>query len=413
MKKGLAVLALAALGWLLPEPLSAQLVKSKPVDWSAFQVPVSQVPNHRDVWREVVIELGSYAKARNRNFLVLARNGVELIVKGEREADWEALRYGAMDWEKRLPAGSIMRPYVKVVDGLVLDGLYCGPNKFDKPLAQAIKERKEADEKLAAERRQGIKRPPEPQPVGPFSIDPREELRKADEVRVLTEKADKQRRMIYAITAMKDAGKPVFSLNDCAAKAEVEAAWKAADRDRLPGYAGQDLGSLRTVPKARPHAENSKAITSLTQASNFMPVSRGDGHGTRAEWVLALEDTNHDVVMVDMAHRGLDGLTKADVAKLKFKKMGPPRLAIAVMPLGKAWDSRWYWQKGWEAGQPPMLFAPVDGEPGAFYTDLTSPQWKKLLGTMITGIVDLGFDGVVFTELDTYLWFEDIMPLTE
>jgi len=34
-----------------------------------------------------------------------------------------------------------------------------------------------------------------------------------------------------------------------------------------------------------------------------------------------------------------------------------------------------------------------------------------MLGKYIAGIMDLGFDGVVLDNLDTYLWFEDLMPL--
>jgi len=49
--------------------------------------------------------------------------------------------------------------------------------------------------------------------------------------------------------------------------------------------------------------------------------------------------------------------------------------------------------------------------PGSYVTDVDDPQWKELLGKYLAGIIDLGFDGVVLDDLDTYLWFEELMPL--
>ena len=84
---------------------------------------------------------------------------------------------------------------------------------------------------------------------------------------------------------------------------------------------------------------------------------------------------------------------------------------LAALPLGKTTDTRWYWQKGWETGNPAFLFAPDAEQPGTFITDLSDPAWKEQLGKIVAGIVTAGFDGIMIDETDTYLWFEDLMPL--
>ena len=382
----------------------------KPRDW--IPPPLTSIPNHREMTREAVLELANYAKARKKEFVVLMRGGVELVVKGEREAVWEDIQDpNGKDFEKRLPVGAAIRPLVKLLDGIVVDGLYCGQYRFERPLAQEIKERKQLDAELARERKQGIHRQPIPVPVGPFSNDPAEELRKAGEVKAKQALAEQQRRIVYAIDALQSEGRRVLALDDCAAAKDAEASFRNSDRDRVLGFASVGTPRHDQMPKAKPHREDAQPIAAITAARNWLPLLKLDRFGSRDEFVQAIEDSNYDMVVVDVAHRGADSLTKADVYRMKFKKLGPPRLVLAVMPLGRAFDWRWYWQKGWEAGTPPFLFALDDEEPGAFITDIGSPDWKKLLGKYLVGIMDLGFDGVMLDDVGTYLWFEDLMPL--
>ncbi|MGE5545657.1 MAG: hypothetical protein ACM33T_02070 [Solirubrobacterales bacterium] len=382
----------------------------RPKDWVA-PVP-EQVPNHRELWRNVVIELSSYAKGRKKDFIVLVRGAPELAVKGEREALWEELRDpDGRTFEKRLPLGTVLRPYVKAVDGVVLDGLYCGPYAFDKPLDQAVKDRKALDAAIAEEKKRGIVRPPVPMPMGPFSIDPNVEMARHKEVKRQLEREERQRRVVYAIDAMRDQGRRILSIEDCRNQAEADKAARNSDRDHVLTYAGIDIGRLDRLPHGHTRAENAQPVTTITGARNWLPMVRGDRFGTRAAWMMALEGTNQDLLVVDVAHRGADPLTKDDVKRLKYKQLGAPRLVLAQLPVGIAYDWRWYWQKGWQAGNPPFLFAPNSEELGSFYTDVGDAKWKELLGKTIAGIVDLGFDGVLIDDLDTFLWFEDLMPL--
>lgn len=396
---------------LMAAPAGAATLEP-PRDWQP--PPIELIPNHRDLWRSVLVELATYAKGRNKDFAVLARGGVELLVKGEREAEWEQERDPeGRTFEKRLPLKWVFRDYVKVLDGLVVDGLYCGPYAFDKPLAEAIKDRKDLDAVLAEERARGIVRPPVPVPLGPFSIDPKEELRKHKEWRLKLDLSERQRRVVYALDAMRASGRRVLSIEDCAGSGQAQAAYRASDRDRVLTFAAAGIGRLDTIPRGFAHRENAEPVATVTTARNWLPMLRGDKYGSKAEWLMALEQTNEDLLLVDVVYRGVDGLTKDDVKRLKFKQLGSSRLVLAVLPVGMAHDWRWYWQKGWQAGSPPFLFAPDPDQPGAFYTDLESAEWRKILGKTVAGIVDLGFDGIVFDDLDTYLWFEDLMPLRD
>ncbi|MBR9972829.1 hypothetical protein [Magnetospirillum sulfuroxidans] len=386
------------------------LALDKPRDWQP--PPPEAVPNHREIWRSVVIELGRYAKARKNDFVVLVRNGSELVVKGGREAEWDEVQDpDGRFFEKRHPLGQPFRPYVNAVDGLVMDNLYCGAEAFGKPLDQAIKERQDLDKVLADERARGVYRPALPQPMGPFSIDPAEEIRRAAEVKREAEKLERQRRSLYAIDAMRQAGRRILSLEQCKTAKDVQAAYRDGIRDRVLTYAHDGDEVLNRIPSGHPWGENADPVPTLNQARNWLPVLRANQFGSKAEWVGAMERTNHDMLLVDVAYRGVDGLSYADVLRLKYKKLGSRRLVFAVLSLGRAYDWRWYWQKDWRVGAPPFLFAPDSDDPGAYITVMENAQWKELLGKTLVGIVDAGFDGVVLDDTDTYLWFEELMPL--
>ena len=403
MNKGLA---LWALGLILAAPAWA-LDKSR----DFVPPPADQIPNFRDDFRNVIIELADYAKKRSPTFQVLMRGGSELVVKGEAEVTWDELHDpGGSNFIKRLPLRAAFRPLIKRLDGIILDGMFCGPYRFEKPLADLLQERRDLDQELDRERKQGIHRPPTPIEMGPFSNDPKEELRKAAEIKQKQMRAELQRRELYAIDALRAEGRNVMSVDFCADRKELDAAYRAGQRDHVPTFAKVGTGPLDEAPRAHPYFENTIEVTSTANARNWLPILRSDRFGTKGKFIEAIADTNYDAVMVDVAHRSADLLVKSDVQRLKFKKLGARRLVLAVMPIGRAYDWRWYWQKGWDVGNPAFLFAHDEAD-GVYITDLASGEWRGLLGKYLAGIIDLGFDGVVFDDVGTYLWFEELMPI--
>lgn len=373
--------------------------------------PMERIPNFREQTRDVILELATYAKKRNPSFQVLMRGGHELLVKGEIEVEWEDIRDpGGTNFLTRPPLRSTFRQLVQKLDGLVTDGLYCGPFRFDKPLVEVIKARTELDAQLDHERKQGIHRPPVPIEVGPFSNDPAEELRKAADIREKQMRAELQRRTIYGLNAMRTEGRTLFAVEFCANQAETDAAYRAGIRDKAPAFAKSGGTALDDTPRAHPAFENAAEVLTIANARNWLPVLRSDRFGTKGKFIDAIANTNYDVVVIDVAHRSSELLVKADIARLKYKKLGPRRLVLAVMPIGRAYDWRWYWLRDWEVGNPAFLFA-HDETPGVFITDTGSGEWRGVLGKYLAGIMDLGFDGVMFDDVGTYLWFEDLMPL--
>ena len=173
-------------------------------------------------------------------------------------------------------------------------------------------------------------------------------------------------------------------------------------------------GWTRCRPATR-RSENADPATTITAARNWLPMLHGDRYGIRAEWVAALAGTNYDVLVVYVAHRGTDPLTKADVAKLQFQELGPPRRAGSSRPSGGRSTPSGTGRRAGGGATPPSSHAPDSRSAslGAYIADPPgeSAMGKELLGKYIAGIMAVGFDGVMLDDLDTYLWFEDLMPL--
>lgn len=320
----------------LPEaaPAKPKVAAEPPVD-------IASIPNHRQTMRDIVIELSAYARGRNPDFAVLARGGADLVVKGAGEARWEALRHPAAAEAGRLaPEGTPQRPYIRALDGIVVDGLYCGQDD---------------------QRRQAT---------------------------------------MASLKPLLDEGRRLLVVDHCDGKTAAQAARQAA-ADKALLFLAKDP-RLQAIP-GRPPQENADPYTTLTLARNVGFALRSEPYDTRAEWVLKLAETNHDVLVVAPFHRGAEPLTAADVRRLKQKKLGSRRVILAALPLSSIRDTHFHFKHGWALGDPAFLAAPDPAIPGGFLVDYWDPAWKELLGRSLKGIVELGFDGVMFDGVDGYL----------
>ena len=74
------------------------------------------IPDFRNAMRNTVMSLGEYAHARKSNFVVLVRNGIDLLMKSEREAKIEQMALAEKKGPVPLmpePAGTVNRRFVR------------------------------------------------------------------------------------------------------------------------------------------------------------------------------------------------------------------------------------------------------------------------------------------------------------
>lgn len=320
-------------------------------------VPIDAILPHRPLMRDILIQLSTYAKGRNGKFIVLARGGPELLYKGEREARWEELRRQADGEEApRAVRGTPNESYLAAIDGVVLDGVFCGRHRFD--------------EATPAEERQVLA------PV--FDI-----LHGREKRLLSIEHCDNPDLVRTAVARAKAAGVASFVSPD------------------------EDMG-LDAIPKRRPADENADHVTNAAQIGNFLPILDSSAFESRPAWVAGLANTNYDALILDVFDAEGKPLTVSEVRALKHKLLGARRLVLAAMPVGKASSEGFYWRGDWGPNETAWL-----GERAGdrWIVDYWTVEWKGVLGRYMQGIIDLGFDGVMFDDIETYRLFEARTPL--
>ena len=345
-------------GALMGSPLLTRAA-APPSPKSIPYVPIEDIPNHRQLMRDVAIALSDYCKKRRPDFIVLARNAPELLIKERRESEWEAGRDpdGAAQG-RYAPEGSVDGAYLNAIDGLLVDGAFYGFDSYETPT------------------RPGDRKP-----------------------------------LLDAALAIQKQGRHTLSIDYCKdAKHVSDAATQARKAKLLPYIDTEGSKLLGHVPSGAPDTENAAHVTDLAEARNFLPVLSANTYTQRDRWFDALAGTNHDLLLVDPFFHG-GSMTVQDVTALKFKRIGSKRLVMAPLTVGYAVVDRFYWQQGWTVGNPRWIAAVDPATPGRFAVKYWSDEWKKVLGNYVTGLCDLGIDGILLDGLDAYLQFEEMLPI--
>ncbi|MBF0130043.1 MAG: hypothetical protein HQL33_08615 [Alphaproteobacteria bacterium] len=395
-------------------------------------IPLDQIVNYRQHMRDIVEALGTYAKSRNRHFVLLARGGLHLFSKSRWESQLEDLHDpdGAGAY-RRLPQGTLFRTYHRVLSGYVEDDRYCGPAAAReearlKALAEAAEkakaEERAKEEALARQKAKRVIRgqwtrvvvdPNPPPPAPPPPVNPLIAEMEQTRAKAAAEQAEADRtadrRLVESI---KDLGLRALSIEHCSSADWVAKAMKQASLDRTLTFADIDpKGELDRIAKGRPWNENAANVDSLDEVKNMLVMVDSRHYARRDEWLMALAKSNHDLLIIDGFHKGSESLTKSEVYGLKFKRLGSRRLVFARLNLGEAQDYRYYWKREWMVGDPDWLDAPSPRDPAAMIVKYWSDDWKAIVGQYMAGLMDLGFDGIMLEGLDAYEHFEKRAPL--
>ena len=170
------------------------------------------------------------------------------------------------------------------------------------------------------------------------------------------------------------------------------------------------LSALAEVP-ATPFNENPFVIDSVHKARNYAMVIDSAPFGNKEAYVDALANTNYDILILDAFHRGTIPLTYDDMRKLRYKKLGTPRLLLAYVDIGTAQTYRYYWRTDWRAGSPSFISSASNqgrwGQENHVY--YWEPQWQNIIfgnaNSYVSGLMQLGFDGIVIDGVDDYRWW--------
>ena len=118
-----------------------------------------------------------------------------------------------------------------------------------------------------------------------------------------------------------------------------------------------------------------------------------------------------DLLVIDYAKKqGIVPLTREDVARIKVRPDGRPRLVVAYLSVGESEEYRFYWNADWKTSPPDWLGEENCAWPKAHRVRYWRSGWKDInyLGpdSYLRRIIDAGFDGVYLDRVDICETFE-------
>lgn len=173
-----------------------------------------------------------------------------------------------------------------------------------------------------------------------------------------------------------------------------------------------DHRGLDNIPEypAIPNNANADNISSLTLVKNFLYLINPSSFSTKTDFLTAIQNTNYDVVIIDLYFDDSDKLTYEDIYSLKTKTNGGSRLLIAYMSIGEAEDYRYYWHSSWKTNSPAWLGNENPDWEGNYKVRYWEKEWQEIIfgnnNSYIKKIIDTGFDGVYLDIIDAFEYYE-------
>ena len=117
--------------------------------------------------------------------------------------------------------------------------------------------------------------------------------------------------------------------------------------------------------------------------------------------LTAIGNTAYNLAVIDYSRDGgpQGEFTFAEIQRLRQSSVCKRRV-LAYLSIGQAEDYRWYWQSGWEPGDPDWIVQVDPDWPGNYYVKFWDPAWQNILYAYLDRILAAGFDGVYLDRPD-------------
>lgn len=121
-----------------------------------------------------------------------------------------------------------------------------------------------------------------------------------------------------------------------------------------------------------------------------------------------IAQSDADVLVIDYARdEGSVPLTKDEVARLKVRKDGRPRIVISYISIGEAESYRFFWRSDWKGDDMPGWHVAENcAWPRAHMVRFWHDGWKDIIyrgkRSYLSRIISAGFDGVYLDRVDVY-----------
>ena len=203
----------------------------------------------------------------------------------------------------------------------------------------------------------------------------------------------------------------VLTTDYCSDKDKIDNSYAENHRKEYISFAAPDreLDRIPSYPLV-PYNENSGDILKISDAKNFLYLINPGKFNTKPDFLSALENTNYDLIIIDLFFNENQELSETDINQIKLKKNGGSRLIIAYMSIGEAEDYRYYWNNSWKKGDPSWIEKENPDWEGNYKVRYWEKDWQDIIfgnqDSYLQKILNAGFDGVYLDIIDAFEYFE-------
>lgn len=203
-----------------------------------------------------------------------------------------------------------------------------------------------------------------------------------------------------------------ISIEQCANQEALDNATVAAMVDKRSIYGFTDLSSaFKTIGNYNIINDSAKNIYTFSDAQNILILNDDSNYKNQQDLVDDLAKTNYDIIIIKPLFDYTQRFSVDNLRKLRFKKNGSKRLLIAEFNVSEAHPREYYWLDNWHIGSPDWLkrksFSSRDGIIVKYWQN----EWKKIISRYFKDLLNEGFDGVFFTGVENYRYYERQNPL--
>ena len=219
--------------------------------------------------------------------------------------------------------------------------------------------------------------------------------------------------MLEYLDRARDSGLAALLTDYCDSEPAVERATELTQEHGFISYVSQDKDfSLSSVPKTPAVRSKRGDVTELTEARNYLYLLDPSNFEDPDELIGTIQETDFDVIVMDAFFNRDQPLTAEEVDRARAKSDGGQRIVLAYLNVGSVENWRYYWQDGWETGDPDWIGETYSEQfSDEFWAKYWRPEWHEILydseSSYLSTVLDQGFDGVFLDNIDAYEVFEE------
>ena len=218
--------------------------------------------------------------------------------------------------------------------------------------------------------------------------------------------------MLGFLVLYENNGVDVMVVDYCSTQIYIDSSYDMSAARNFIGFAA-DHRQLDNIPNypPLPYNVNTADIAVLSDAQNFLYLINTQLYDSKIEFLNLLQDTDYDILIIDLFYGGNEIFDAQEIALLKNKTNGGLRLVLAYCSIGEAENYRYYWQDEWNVDPPDWLDEENPDWPGNFLVKYWEQEWQDIIfgneDSYMKKILDAGFSGVYLDIIDSFEYFED------